>query len=456
MNNIELKELIMGGTVNAYLVRILAQTLSEAELSTLIQELQDLDCTNTTALSELRIVLYRFASAKRLKESAMSEILRRNEPVKQLLDWYNDKKSGKVPYARKRLQERFLHLDYTDQVPVMKTLLSGGKTDRAWCYNTLRKWWTDDLTESIINVWNMYHEERCGWLFPKYLATEVIREHLDELCYDSNYYQVCKRLATEPWFKIDWYRLYCLVKDYQFMWVMSLTHDDSQIDEATSIINICIEDCMLHCLKESKFEEMDKIMSLDWDYSEKAYIFKIRKLEQMFVSMCRMGLYQEVKTYIEEDRKFQSEFREQYEAEYDRIKNSPYSKDYSSLLKDLYVKYARFYLEHYPPKCFLSAYGLESINEIFSAGESQGEECNNEQCPQQETAITQKEEQLNIPESVSDSNPMIQRMIDSLGLEVVSITKSDRSIPKDPYFYKILQHNLHPHENPVKDEEFPF
>ena len=68
------------------------------------------------------------------------------------------------------------------------------------------------------------------------MPVQIIREHVEELSYDSNYYHLCKRLATEPWFEIDRERLLELVDDSQFMWVMTLTSGGLSADEAFKVV----------------------------------------------------------------------------------------------------------------------------------------------------------------------------------------------------------------------------
>jgi len=58
----------------------------------------------------------------------------RNRPIATLIEWYSDKKSGKVTDARKEIQKRFDYLDWDVQKRIVLTFLQSGLTDRQWAY----------------------------------------------------------------------------------------------------------------------------------------------------------------------------------------------------------------------------------------------------------------------------------------------------------------------------------
>ena len=55
---------------------------------------------------------------------------RRNRPIATLIEWYTDKKSGKVSDARQEIKRRFDGLDWEQQKQIMSLFLDGCKTDR--------------------------------------------------------------------------------------------------------------------------------------------------------------------------------------------------------------------------------------------------------------------------------------------------------------------------------------
>lgn len=53
----------------------------------------------------------------------------RNRPIATLIEWYSDKKSGKVTDARKEIQKRFDYLDWNVQKRIVLTFLQS-RVDR--------------------------------------------------------------------------------------------------------------------------------------------------------------------------------------------------------------------------------------------------------------------------------------------------------------------------------------
>ena len=184
-------------------LKLMANGLGEDVLEELVSDFEKSPDGNYHLIAPFREALDRIQRGNEFKDRMREGLCKRNEPITQLQAWYADKKSGKVVYARKQIQKRFMHLDYADQLKLMRTMLNGGKTERAWCYATLRKWWSDELVGDVERVWNAHHEERCSWLFSRYMPIDIIRKYVDELSVNSNYYNLCKCLVGEPWFTVD-------------------------------------------------------------------------------------------------------------------------------------------------------------------------------------------------------------------------------------------------------------
>lgn len=335
-------------------VQIMAKALNEEQL----KELKNYYYSNPKRDKELYWIIDReqdITSFKnRVKKELYDKVHRRNEPVKQLLDWYHDKRSGKVVYARKQLQERFLHLTYEEQIVVIRALLKGGKLDRTWCYNILRKWWSEELEEDILTAWNNFHEERCGWLFPMYMPVEVIREHLEELSGDSNYYQLCKRLVAEPWFEIDRQKLLKTTDAGKYMWIISQSDSGLTPEEAISLLFQEIFSFLADT--ERKFQSVygphswfrvvnDIYVKVVGDFEDLFFMYYQGNIEKMLASMCRMGLQEEVNQFLTVDSMIHDLFLSNYRQEIGQLRSLDDKKYIFEKLGTLLHSYAEYLIK---------------------------------------------------------------------------------------------------------------
>lgn len=234
-----------------------------------------------------------------------------NHDVKELLAWYGDKKSGKMTIARKELQKRFLYLSEEEQRTIMATFLASGKTDREWCYNTLRKWWRDDLKAVVLDAWHKYHEERCGWVITKFCSADEMRPIADELSYDSNYYNLCKRLGGEKWFHIDTQKLFRCCDDLKFMWVMSQSADGLPLDKAMSILYSHIAKFLVDAKEsDNAFKVITDSINTNWSFECEKFLYaqRLYDVEKILSNMCRMGYVDEVLDFIDADNKLHNDF----------------------------------------------------------------------------------------------------------------------------------------------------
>lgn len=321
-NNIDkLRDLILSPYQNVSLIRFVAKTLCEEELKSIVNMVKSLGDKYEMVLYILLEELDLTSRLQSFKDEQNSKIYKKNESVSLLLQWFTDRKSRKVIYARKELQTRFLYLTYNEQVLAMKAMLHGGKKDREWCYKTLRKWWSDELISDIDELWNKYQEERCGWLFPRYMPMELIRQNINNLCYDSNYYQICKRLAGESWFVIDKIRLRSVSATIQFMWVMSQTPTGLTSTEALQIVFGWIAyivhslDCDIssdsHSFTIGRKSQFCVGAAITNTYGN-LYIQKLYGVDKILASMCKMGLYAEVERLLAIDYELHCEFLNLY------------------------------------------------------------------------------------------------------------------------------------------------
>ena len=132
---------------------------------------------------------------------------KRNTPANTLLKRYSDKKSGKVDEARREIKYRFDYLDWNVQKRILTAFLASGKTDRAWAYAKLLRYWDDSFAPIIETLWNQYHEHKCSWPIIRHFPEEYVIENMDSLSAEDNYYFICKRLGHHPEFQIDRTRL---------------------------------------------------------------------------------------------------------------------------------------------------------------------------------------------------------------------------------------------------------
>lgn len=156
-----------------------------------------------------------------------------NKPITTLIKNYLDKKSGKVKESRDEIQRRFFGLDWRHQKRIMLAFLNSGATDRAWAYSTLRTFWSHEFEEKVIELWEKYHEERCGWVVIRHCSKKYIMDHLEKLSADDrNYYFICRRMGEDKGFDIDKSRL--SRKDYVV--AMSIAGRIISDEEATDIL----------------------------------------------------------------------------------------------------------------------------------------------------------------------------------------------------------------------------
>lgn len=275
--------------------------------------------------------------------------LYRNETVKDLLKLYIDKKSGKVVDSRKKLQRRYVSMSYKEQVPVMKAMLQGAKTDREWCYNILRKHWSDDFEKDVLSLWEEYHEERCGWLITKNCSVDVLREHIDDLDYDSNYYGLCKRLITEDWFHVDKERLYFNCgSDENYLWIISHKRLLLTEKEAMEYIYKRIVGAIFHNDTDNYPDNRFSNRGLTNIYFTRIYgrlednffMCNVKGIDKMLSSLCLLGFEDAVQRFIKNDQILHDEFLDK--------NGSEIKKTLGGILNtDAYKSFLRKFVQHY-------------------------------------------------------------------------------------------------------------
>lgn len=179
----------------------------------------------------------------------------KNAPIATVIGNYINKQSGRVVDSRRDIQRRFFGLDWTDQKTILSAFLEAGKTDRDWAYKQLLDLWDACFQEKIQELWDTYHEEKCGWVIIRHFPSDYLKEHIDEFNEGRDYYFICRRLASDADFVIRKDKLD--KKDY----IMAMYHAGKHIsdEEATDLLFEIVRDITF--VSEPAFELSRKYMS---------------------------------------------------------------------------------------------------------------------------------------------------------------------------------------------------
>lgn len=131
----------------------------------------------------------------------------RNEPIKTLIQQFENKKSGKVAIAGRKIKPRFEGQDWEVQKRILKLFLQSCKTDRDWAYSKVYKHWDESFYNDIKALWEERHESKCSWSVIRFFPKDYVFSQKEYLNHDGNYYHICLRFCTDPDFVIDWSRL---------------------------------------------------------------------------------------------------------------------------------------------------------------------------------------------------------------------------------------------------------
>lgn len=288
------------------------------------------------------------------KEELSNKPFLKNESVSVLLEWYNNKKSKKVTVAKKKLCKRFLYLAYNEQLAIMFAFLNGTKTDREWCFKTLKDWWSDELKHDLLSIWQEFKEERCGWILTRYLSVEELREHLDSLIYASNYYALCKRLVGEDWFTVD----RALLKDNttlaKYLWILSQTKEGVTEAEGVSLVYEQLAQCInylyksdfLSCGRVSCEVEIDgKYVPIFYNLDESfIHSSSPKGVRIMLTNLCKLSYYDAVRKILKWDEAVYQSFLHKNWKDLQRNRKEE-NKD---VWKELAIAYLNSYADQFP------------------------------------------------------------------------------------------------------------
>lgn len=110
-----------------------------------------------------------------------------NTPLQQLLDDYNNPRSGKVHEARRELKKRFEAQSFSDQERIIATFMNkASKTDVVWC----SKYFVEYYSETVVYQGQQFNV--VGYMFWKDEYLDVIKRHWE---HDIDNYKLLKAIV---------------------------------------------------------------------------------------------------------------------------------------------------------------------------------------------------------------------------------------------------------------------
>lgn len=110
-----------------------------------------------------------------------------NAPLQQLLDDFNNPRSGKVHEARRELKKRFEAQSFADQETIIAAFMTkASKTDVVWC----AKYFVENYAETVVYQGQQFYV--VGYMFWKDEYLDVIKRHWE---HDMDNYKLLKAIA---------------------------------------------------------------------------------------------------------------------------------------------------------------------------------------------------------------------------------------------------------------------
>lgn len=169
------------------------------------------------------------------------------ESIRTLVRWYADKKSGKTRYAFKKLSKAILTLPSKEQESITLLFLQGCKGDADFvCLNiqgcNKRKGasaivWRESYIEPVKAVWEKYHSPLAASVIIQYLPQEYLIEQMEQLSkVEKVYFELCRRLAKEELFKIDFAKIRRVVDINSYLFLLHESQQEISDQEAKSLL----------------------------------------------------------------------------------------------------------------------------------------------------------------------------------------------------------------------------
>ena len=110
-----------------------------------------------------------------------------NVPLQQLLDDFNNTRSGKVHEARRELKKRFEAQSFADQETIIAAFMTkASKTDVVWC----AKYFVENYAETVVYQGQQFYV--VGYMFWKDEYLDVIKRHWE---HDMDNYKLLKAIV---------------------------------------------------------------------------------------------------------------------------------------------------------------------------------------------------------------------------------------------------------------------
>lgn len=231
------------------------------------------------------------------EENPKKELVR-NQPVKILLDWFCNVK-GKRIEAIRQMKQRFLYLDYEDQIKVMDLFIERSKGYRAWCYEILTKWREPCYDDKLIELWKEYQDRKCAWTIVSQLPAEkvilvadsivnsIYKDYLDDPSSHPYipiglYYTMCKKLVGCDGFNmnLDLLRYHC--EDDLYLNLLNRAGIKEYEETCYEAIHRCIADRLNNY--EGDFPGVNR-------NGNNVYTVIDRKIQKVLCEVAKMGYY---------------------------------------------------------------------------------------------------------------------------------------------------------------------
>lgn len=179
----------------------IVRAVPEAELAKLIAEIEadwTLSRMMGTSLAKIRWMLEHPHGSMAGQED------HRNEPVSKLLKLFTDRKSGKVSYARRELQRRFLAQSYSDQRKILSAMFGGAKSDRLWACHQLSREWFPGYEAQLQQEWESRRDLDLARIVMRRLPKKYLMTQVEELLTAKiEMSDLCACLGNEPGFPYE-------------------------------------------------------------------------------------------------------------------------------------------------------------------------------------------------------------------------------------------------------------
>ncbi|MBQ7533437.1 MAG: hypothetical protein IJT45_07080 [Bacteroidales bacterium] len=128
-----------------------------------------------------------FYTNSKINIKPSNEVKTVNAPLQQLLDDFNNPRSGKVNKTRRELKKRFEAQSFSDQETIIAAFMTkASKTDVVWC----AKYFVENYAETVVYQGQQF--DVVGYMFWKDEYLDVIQHHWE---HDMDNYKLLKAIV---------------------------------------------------------------------------------------------------------------------------------------------------------------------------------------------------------------------------------------------------------------------